>query len=668
MKQPFPLLWLVVGGCVSLVYSQGIAAPEQEGGGGAVQAIAEGVQSAPLPEPTPIPPDQLQSILDAVNPSVPSGMTDFGPPPTPTFRSPEKAVVPSGEAVSRLPEPTPVPAVAETPKPVKATPTPQAVEKLTPVPTPSLTPVTPPEAVPIPLATPAMSPESISSEGKSMPQAVVPPVEMPVADAAASSPVPQGVAGEGEKAGATPVPASRMAIPYPNQPSEASLGGHSEPAAGESHSEPSVDAHASSASDLHGGAGVAGGHGGEKNAGHGTGEPAIPAWEKAEKKRKETFERRENEANRRVEVAHQQALLATKRNSPEVVNESFKKLLEMNMSSKKQSVVLADYGNYLESIHENPVKVAAVYEQSLLLDTNTIRTPVLNLKLGKIYQELGANKRSMDKYYAVLSSSLRAETEAVGADLSRQAMKEIANAFFEMGEYRQAAQYYSRIKLLDLPPEERAFVLSRVVEILYRQKEYAAAVEAGREFLKQFPNSEQSPACRQIVIQSLDASGKRDDAIQETLGLLQATQKSGGAPDDKSLYWKMKTGNDLANILYSRGEYLRAVNIYQTIAGINRHPLWVSPTVYQIGLCFERLQQPKRALEAYRYVVANALPAPKDGEEIEVPQRENLEHLRDLAEWRAKHLEWLIETAVTVHPILVKGGSGERNRESPKEK
>lgn len=330
------------------------------------------------------------------------------------------------------------------------------------------------------------------------------------------------------------------------------------------------------------------------------------------------------------------------------------------MPSKKQSVVLYDYGAYLESIHENPVKIAAVYEQSLSLDPNTVRTPVLNLKLGKIYKELGANKRSMDKYYAVLSSSLRAETEAVGAELSREAMKEIANAFFEVGDYQQAAQYYARIKLLDMPPEERAFVLSRVVQILYRKKEYASAIEVGRDFLKQFPDSEQAPGCWQIVIQSLDASGKRDEAIQDTLGLLRATQKDGKKVDEKSMYWKMKSGNDLANILYSRGEYLRALNIYQAIAGINRNPLWVSPTVYQIGLCFERLQQPLRALEAYRYVVENALPKAKEGESLEVPQRENLEHLRDLAQWRVQHLEWLIETAKQVHPVLVKGHSSEK--------
>jgi hypothetical protein len=112
----------------------------------------------------------------------------------------------------------------------------------------------------------------------------------------------------------------------------------------------------------------------------------------------------------------------------------------------------------------------------------------------------------------------------------------------------------------------------------------------------------------------------------------------------------MKTGNDLANALYSHGEVLRALRMYQTMANLDSGPAWKLSAVYQIGLCFERLNEPRRAIDAYRYAADAAMPAAGPGSAT--APGTSLQHLKDSAGWRARHIVWMMDVATKLHPIL----------------
>jgi tetratricopeptide (TPR) repeat protein len=333
---------------------------------------------------------------------------------------------------------------------------------------------------------------------------------------------------------------------------------------------------------------------------------------------------------------------------PGPVESYYLKILSLPLSADVEFRALFDFATYLDEQKINPVKAAAGYEKCLSIEPASPRAPLIHLRLADIYRQLGAESRSLNNLYEVLSSSIRASGDPKGENLARQAMLKIGNTHFEAGQYEEAAGIYSRLKLLDLSPEDQAFVLFRATELLFRRNQYEAAIEAGRQFLEQFPLSKSVPACRQLVVQSLDATGQQDQAVQETLALLLSTRNV----TDPALatYWKMKTGNDLANVLYSHGEFVRALHMYQTMANLDNGPAWKLSAIYQIGLCFERLSEPRRALDAYRYAADAAIPAAAPGSST--ASGISLQHLKDSAGWRARHIEWMVDVGTKLYPLL----------------
>lgn len=333
---------------------------------------------------------------------------------------------------------------------------------------------------------------------------------------------------------------------------------------------------------------------------------------------------------------------------PEPVESYYLKILSLPLPADVESRTLFDFATYLDEQKINPVKAVVVYEKYLSIEPASPRVPLIHMRLADIYRQLGAERRSLDNLYEVLSASIRSGGDPKSEILTRQAMLKIGNTHFEAGQYQEAADVYSRLQLLSLSPEDQEVVLFRATELLFRRNQYEPAIETGRQFLEQFPRSKSIPACRQLIVQSLDATGRRDEAIQETLTLLLSTRNE----TDPALatYWKMKTGNDLANVLYSNGEFLRALHMYQTMANLDSSPGWKLSAIYQIGLCFERLREPRRAIDAYRYVADASIPAAGPGSATD--SSTSLQYLKDSAGWRAGHIEWTLDVATKLYPIL----------------
>jgi tetratricopeptide (TPR) repeat protein len=332
----------------------------------------------------------------------------------------------------------------------------------------------------------------------------------------------------------------------------------------------------------------------------------------------------------------------------------YTKALAQDVSRAEKRDALLELGRLLEEKLKLTTKAATVYEQFLSIYPQDTDCPDVNLRTGRIYRDMGSFKSALNKFYDVLYAALRVKNGEEYKGSALRAQLEIASTYFTSGEYEQAGRYYSRLKLLELPPEDRRDVAFRAAYILYLDKDYAAALAAGRQFLSQYPECVLTPEAEYLVIQSLKGLNRNEEALAETLQLLRSGEKFGREHPDVWAYWQQKTGNDLANELYNKGDYLHALTIYQTLAEISNSPAWRWPAVYQIGLCFERLRYTDRALQAYKYVIDGAAPDPKTAQDAKsLPTTGvNLTTLKEMAQWRSDHLRWLKDAGSALDSLL----------------
>jgi hypothetical protein len=73
------------------------------------------------------------------------------------------------------------------------------------------------------------------------------------------------------------------------------------------------------------------------------------------------------------------------------------------------------------------------------------------------------------------------------------------------------------------------------------------------------------------------------------------------------------------------------------------------PVQYQIGLVYERLQQPVKAVESYEAILAQPKPAAGD------PGAASLQAVIEMAQWRRDTLRWLSQA--TVSSLMLRPGA-----------
>jgi TolA-binding protein len=349
---------------------------------------------------------------------------------------------------------------------------------------------------------------------------------------------------------------------------------------------------------------------------------------------------------------HDQAQEAAARGDWDLAEAKYAKALAQDVPRAEKRDALLELGRLLEEKQKQTTKAAAIYEQFLSLYPQDSECPEVDLRLGRIYREMGSFRTALNKFYDVLYAALRVKNGEEYKGTALRAQLEIASTYFASGDYEQAGRFYSRLKLLELPESDRRDVAFRAAYILYLAKDYAAALTAEQAFLKRYPECSLAPESQYLLVQSLKGLDRKEEALQETLKLLRSGAKFGREHPGVWAYWQQKTGNDLANELYGKGDYLHALTIYQTLAEISDKPEWRWPAVYQIGLCFERLRYTDRALQAYKYIadhpVPAAPPATKNAGDT------NLATLHDMAQWRADHIRWLQQTEGELVPLLGK--------------
>jgi len=107
--------------------------------------------------------------------------------------------------------------------------------------------------------------------------------------------------------------------------------------------------------------------------------------------------------------------------------------------------------------------------------------------------------------------------------------------------------------------------------------------------------------------QSIEAIAQRQDIPKKYLEqvLLLLKEEKTKTQDNPELwaYWQLRAGNEVANQLYREGDYIPALSVYLNLAQLDPAPAWQLPVKYQIGLTYERLQQPQKAIDTYNEIV-----------------------------------------------------------------
>ncbi len=282
------------------------------------------------------------------------------------------------------------------------------------------------------------------------------------------------------------------------------------------------------------------------------------------------------------------------------------------------------------------IKAAAIYETFLKEYPEDERTPDALLELGRTIRALGTFNLAITRFYSVINSTLKLPGEGFAHYqlLAKTAQFEIAETYFQAGNYAEAAKFFTRLRLLDLAPADRARAHFKAAYSQHLQGLHDTALLTLRSFLEQSPDDENVPEARYLLAITLRQLNRPQEAFDVTLELLRTAQATVSSNPKLWAYWQRRTGNQLANDFFAAGNVVNAHAIYFGLAELSDDPNWRLPILYQMALCLERLGHNDRATATYRTIVetAGVSPAPE------------LAELVRMSTWRLSQLDWNDQT------------------------
>lgn len=294
-------------------------------------------------------------------------------------------------------------------------------------------------------------------------------------------------------------------------------------------------------------------------------------------------------------------------------------------------------------------KAGATYERFIKEYPDDPELPIIFLELGRTLRALGAHQQAIARFYSVLNMTLKIPDQGPEQyrQLVRTAQYEIADTYFQIGDYVQANRYFSRLKLLDLAPEDRARAHFKSALALALSGEHDKAVLSLRTYLDQNPGDENAPEAQYLLSVSLRRLGRSQESLHTILELLKTESRRTEKDPARWQYWQRKTGNQLANEFYEHGEIEGALQIYTNLAQLSSEAAWNLSATYQMGLCFERLRHFDRARECYTTIVTKTNAAKAAGS-----LRADLADLAEMATWRIGQLDWQLTTENQISTIF----------------
>ena len=283
------------------------------------------------------------------------------------------------------------------------------------------------------------------------------------------------------------------------------------------------------------------------------------------------------------------------------------------------------------------VKAAATYERLVQDHNGTVDTPMYLLELGRTLRALGTPKLAIARFYGVLHAVIKVPAGHAEnyRQIARTAQFEIAETHFQVGHFEEAARFFTRLNLLELAPSDQLHAEFKAALSRLRTGDHQLAAAAFRRFIDRHPETPQSAEARFQLASLLHEMGHRNESLAVTLELLRRQQALASADAGHWSYWQRRTGNQLGNEFYNRGDFASAYAIYRHLAELGGEPQWRLSILYQMGLCQERLLQSESARSLYRQIRAEAGDAPAPAELAEIVR---------MADWRLSQLDWTNET------------------------
>lgn len=305
------------------------------------------------------------------------------------------------------------------------------------------------------------------------------------------------------------------------------------------------------------------------------------------------------------------------------------------------------------------VKASSVYEKFLALYKDDDLVPFVNLQLGRIYRRLGANELANSRFYNVINAALSIRPANIPAyeDVTTEAKQEIAETFFLQGKYKEAADFYNRLRLLDLTSEARQKALFKIAYSHYMLGNQAKAKIELEKFITEFPDSILVPESYYLLANLYSQQNEPQKAVSTVLALLSNSQVQTPRDQEIWLYWQKRAANELANQFYEQADYLSALRIYQAMWDLDTTAEWRAPTMYQIGLCFSRIQAPQKAVEIFDKIIQGEFWDKQKEEELYAthfgkPVNDDVKMIQDLAKWHAENKAWNIRASNRILRLL----------------
>ena len=309
-------------------------------------------------------------------------------------------------------------------------------------------------------------------------------------------------------------------------------------------------------------------------------------------------------------------------------------LLGGDVPEPVQRTALLELGIVVRAENDLP-RAQTIFTQFLNRWPDDPRVPEVYLQQGKIFRQMGLTDLALTKFYSVMTAALSLKNNqfAYYQKLVLQTQAEIADTHYLMGHFVDAADFYSRLLQNPDPGLDRPqmkFRLVRSLTIIGRNDEAASQAQ---DFLSSYPDADETPEVRYYLAQALKALGRDDEALQQVLLCLQQQKNRVGNDPAVWTYWQQRVGNEIGNQLYHNGDYIHALEIYIDLAQLDSSATWQVPVYYQMGLTYEKLEQPQRASDAYKRILARET-------EVGTNATPGMQAIFDMAKWRVDFLKW----------------------------
>jgi tetratricopeptide (TPR) repeat protein len=287
--------------------------------------------------------------------------------------------------------------------------------------------------------------------------------------------------------------------------------------------------------------------------------------------------------------------------------------------------------------------------------------PEVLLRQGLIYRQMGVNNLAIAKFYAVMSTALKLKLANMDyyKKLVLQAQIEIADTYYEEGKYEEATDFFSRLLKSANPDLDQAQTHYKLIRSLSYLTNNMETVAQAQVFLSLYTNAAEVPEVRFFLASSLKKLGRNNDSLKQVLLLLQSQEQNVRNNPEIWTYWQQRAGNEIANQLYKEGDYLSALQIYLSLAELDKSPAWQLPAWYQTALIYEQLQQWQKATETYLRIIA------RQKELTDATATPSLLSLFEMAKWRKDYIDWMQKAKITQQSYVLSQGTNSSHTNLP---